>query len=965
MIKTKANLAEIILWGLFLLCTTLTVSAQVKKTFEPRYQENIRGDLTFIANSIVNRDDASGDPETAYNLTGSSSDLNDFLNMQYIDVDGDTSTFSSSSATFTLTDPNCSKVRYAGLYWGAVYPHDGDGNPNTRSTGFDQVKIKLPGGTYQDITADEIIFDGYGDSDFGTYSPYICYKDVTGLITPLADPQGEYTVANVLAAAGDYTSVSGGISAGWTLVIVFENPTVPAKNIATFDGYAGIKAGETVDIPFSGFNTLPNPFPVNATLGVGALEGDNDIAGDALLFKADSNTGFTTLGDAFNPSDNFFNSSISQFGSSLSGRTPNSINTLGWDTDLLEIDNPSNSVIPNNETGATLRATSTGDKYDLFFTSLAIENIEPDIQLTNTVEDLGGNNIDGASVALGQEMYYVITFDNTGNDDATNFTLRDQLPVNVDPLFNEIIFPDNGDQIQYNFDSATREITFQIPDSYVEVAESAYTIKIRVKVLEDCFGLRDACANVLENLVYGTYRGVINDNIITDDPGATEFGDCRIPSPGATNYIDLTGCNLESDLFLCGSSIMLNAGNGFTTYQWQYLDDTGTFINITGADSFNFEATAEGTYRVIKTIASPCISGEEVYNVYLADNGLVNPVINQADEVVSCSADGTPVPQFYFCSADEERALSVSINNSVSLEWQKLDGGCSQEETGNCPVTSDSCTWSTVATGEDFTLDAAGEYRLAVTFDNGCITYYPFRAYDYAIDPVLEIWYDCTDNSSSNEVVIALSNPGITDVIYSLDGGPDQFVNSFKDVAPGTHSITASYQGCQKTLNFEIDAISPVELSLANRTFNLIEMQASGGVAPYTFYVNGEYRGEDTDYRIRETGTYEVVVVDANGCESRAEITLEFYDISISNFFTPNGDNNNDTWGPSNSQAYPSIKTIVYDRYGRVVGEMRAGQFWDGTYNGSELPSGDYWYVVSFDEGEDVRDYVGHFTLYR
>ena len=965
MIKLKANLISLLLGGLLFMCGFLTVSAQVKRTFQPRYQENLRGDLTFIANNIVNRDDVSGDPETPYNVTGSSSDLNDFLNMQYIDVDGDLTTFSSSSAVFTLEDPTCSKVRYAGLYWGAVYPFDGDGNPNTRSNAFNQVKIKLPGGVYQDITADEVIFDGYGDVDFGTYSPYICYKDVTGLVTAMADPQGEYTVANVLAAAGDYNSVSGGISAGWTLVIVFENPTIPAKNIATFDGYAGIKAGETVNIPFSGFNTLPDPFPVNATLGVGALEGDNDITGDALLFKANSNSVFTPLGDAFNPADNFFNSSISQYGTSQNGRTPNSINTLGWDTDLLAINNPNNTLIPNDETGATLQATSTGDKYDLFFTSLAIENIEPDIELTNTVEDLGGINIDGANVDLGQEMYYVITFDNTGNDDATNFTFRDKLPTNVDPVLSEIVLPDNGDQIQFNYDAASHEITFQIPDSYVEVADGVYTIRIKVKVLDDCFGLRDACASFLENLVYGTYRGVINDNIRTDDPGEPEFGDCRTPLPGATNYIDLSGCDYESDLYICGGAVPLNAGQGYTYYQWQYQDASGNFIDIAGAVTDSYEATDAGTYRVVKTVAAPCVSGLEVFNVVSADDGLGNPVSPLADEVVTCAADGTPVPMFYFCTPGETRALSVSINHVTAIEWQRLDDNCTETALDECTTTGASCSWSVVGSGEDLTLETAGEYRLRVVFESGCEVTYPFKVYDHAIDPVLEVDYGCISNSSSNEVTVNITDPSKTDVIFTLDGGPDQFQNSFKNVTPGMHTITANYQGCIKTMDFEIEAITPVELSLTNREFNLIEMQASGGVPPYTFYINGEYRGEDTDYRIRATGNYEVLVVDANGCESRAEIFLEFYDITIANFFTPDGDNNNDVWGPSNSEAYPTINTIVYDRYGRVVGEMRAGQFWDGTYNGVQLPTGDYWYVVTFDEGEDAREYVGHFTLYR
>ncbi len=37
---------------------------------------------------------------------------------------------------------------------------------------------------------------------------------------------------------------------------------------------------------------------------------------------------------------------------------------------------------------------------------------------------------------------------------------------------------------------------------------------------------------------------------------------------------------------------------------------------------------------------------------------------------------------------------------------------------------------------------------------------------------------------------------------------------------------------------------------------------------------------------------------------------------------------------------------------------------WDGTYDGSDLPSGDYWYVVNANDNKK-QQHVGHFTLYR
>lgn len=57
--------------------------------------------------------------------------------------------------------------------------------------------------------------------------------------------------------------------------------------------------------------------------------------------------------------------------------------------------------------------------------------LAPEILLGNTVEDLSGNDINGDAVSLGQTMQYVLRFQNTGDDDATNYTIRNILPDNV------------------------------------------------------------------------------------------------------------------------------------------------------------------------------------------------------------------------------------------------------------------------------------------------------------------------------------------------------------------------------------------------------------------------------------------------------------------------------------------------------------------------------------------------------
>jgi len=155
-------------------------------------------------------------------------------------------------------------------------------------------------------------------------------------------------------------------------------------------------------------------------------------------------------------------------------------------------------------------------------------------------------------------------------------------------------------------------------------------------------------------------------------------------------------------------------------------------------------------------------------------------------------------------------------------------------------------------------------------------------------------------------------------------------------------------------------------LVLEQKNINEITAVATGGRPNYTFYLGDKDRGSNTTFFINRTDTYTVTVVDENGCEASQQIFIEFIDIEIPNFFTPDGDGQNDFWKPRNEESWPNILTIIFDRYGREVARLRLNdKGWDGLYKKAELPTGDYWYILKLQGEEDAREFVGHFTLYR
>src|SRR5690606_11704580 len=110
----------------------------------------------------------------------------------------------------------------------------------------------------------------------------------------------------------------------------------------------------------------------------------------------------------------------------------------------------------------------------------------------------------------------------------------------------------NEQPITYTYDYETNEIRFSIPDEYVikerggskaVTIEEDYTIRINVKVQEDCDKLRDACSNIVKNLAYASYQGVLNDYQHTNDPSILGLTACLFEKPGATNFLpELTEC---------------------------------------------------------------------------------------------------------------------------------------------------------------------------------------------------------------------------------------------------------------------------------------------------------------------------------------------------------------------------------------------------------------------------------------
>ncbi|WP_343486871.1 T9SS type B sorting domain-containing protein [Allomuricauda sp. d1] len=922
------------LWPFAIACLfTLIAHGQEAVPFVPRLDGDnikIRGDIIFVGNNILNRATETNPAQANTPYNGSQN--NNSLWMEYIDIDSDPTTFSSSSAELNITDPSCSQVRYAGLYWAATYPNERstnggapfDGTP--RIEDWFNIKFMVPGGAYVDLTADtaadpvgqedDIIFDGYDYSNINNSfkdSPYICYKNVTDLVRSNANPNGEYTVANVRATKGRR---NGSSSAGWVMVIIYENPNESGKFISTFDGYAGMSgAVGNVEVDVDGFRTLPAPFPVRARIGVGALEGDRGIRNDRFFIRADLNAGnpFTNLSTGNNPANNFFNSTITNNGNQVPTRTPYGTNTLGTDLDIFNLNNPNETVLPNDETGATLRFTSTGDGYGAFLAAFSVEIIEPNIVLEKRVEDIGGTDITGQGVNLGQLLDYVLSFTNLGNDDATNYTIRDVLPVNTTLDETNITMPPG---VTYTFDSATNEIVFSIPDNLVEIGDPIASIRMRVRVAENCFDFVDACSDLIENLAYSTYQGALNSAVITDDPSVSDFDNCGFVTPGATNFLldDLENCSYTRTVLLCGSTVELDAGDGFDSYTWYFdnngdqLIDAGDTVITDGdpdSDPSTFVADRAGTFIVDKDVADPCKGFQEVIIVDLFGSTQTNPIttlINDTSNTVDgqilvCPNDGEELPEIFLCGLNDTELVQINIPDADSIVWEQLDEASCAAATPNCPNRDNGCAWNTVATGSDFMADDAGQYRLSINYANGCFSRFYFNVFKNNLDPNYtseDIFcttpgnITVTNMPANYEYQLVNETTGAIEVPYSANNGP-----SFTITNNGAYRVEMRQQGVTDGCTFMIENIGvldrdfqvDIDITPANcNALGAIEIDVLNVNPNYNYYLRRQSDGvliddetaqpDNTHTFTVNPGDYTIEVTTQDGCTDSQDITV-------------------------------------------------------------------------------------------
>ncbi|HHP0960605.1 TPA: DUF7507 domain-containing protein [Bacillus anthracis] len=382
--------------------------------FLNRFTTTVPGAVTFTGNTL-GLSPISPAPGNIFGTLAVFTTVNTALQVPGFPA-GTTDDWRLNSSSAILNLPAGSSILYAELVWAGTFRTDTE---DVLPFLNDNITFTTPAGTFS-VTPDPATAQ---QGSVGNQFYYARSANVTNLVS--AGGAGTYTTGAVPATR---TSADPTISrsAGWTLEVVYQNASLPLRNLSVYAGQEIIDASSPpVDATISGFAT-PATGAVTGRVLVTAQEGDSNISGDQLRFGPNANTTVALFGPR-NPANNFFQSQICNDSGNLdTSGTFGDLNQplgvalvvrrQGWD--ITNVD--ASSSLVNNQTSATVRFVTNGDGYAAAGFGVQIDATGP---IINPVK-----SVNRTVAGVGDTLTYTITVPNTGTGSAENVVLRDSIP---------------------------------------------------------------------------------------------------------------------------------------------------------------------------------------------------------------------------------------------------------------------------------------------------------------------------------------------------------------------------------------------------------------------------------------------------------------------------------------------------------------------------------------------------------
>jgi len=345
-----------------------------------------------------------------------------------------------------------------------------------------------------------------------------------------------------------------------------------------------------------------------------------------------------------------------------------------------------------------------------------------------------------------------------------------------------------------------------------------------------------------------------------------------------------------------------------------------------------------------QTFITSLLANDIFYRVKVAEDAinLSNPLCNSLSEVFEIRIILLPEAPIsngdVIVCGNSIEALSVTVPNGITVNWY-------DEPVGGNLLFSGSSSFNPNVSGT--------YYAEAETIEEGCLSVLRTQLQiNFAEIPQV---FDEELSFCENEEITLFADINNVEYLWSTGAIISEIIVDESGIY--TVEIT-NVQGCSsiKTITLtQIDA--PIIENVISEGNSIIVTTLNSGDFEYS--LDGISYQSNNIFSATEGGKYTIYIRERNGC---GIVTKDILHFVIPRFFTPNGDNYNDTFNLKGIELFSTSEVFIFDRFGKLLKSSKNTSFaWDGTFNNSPLPTSNYWYVVKIDDTE----FRGHFALKR
>ncbi|MFW6223241.1 MAG: gliding motility-associated C-terminal domain-containing protein, partial [Bacteroidota bacterium] len=339
-----------------------------------------------------------------------------------------------------------------------------------------------------------------------------------------------------------------------------------------------------------------------------------------------------------------------------------------------------------------------------------------------------------------------------------------------------------------------------------------------------------------------------------------------------------------------------------------------------------------------------CYGEKAIITIYNSETGMQYQLVDEDTNYIGSPIEGNGNNLSLEVSSQDNQTYRVLVrpNGSSCQVFMEQQAGIVVIEQPNVDVeilTDDVCPGSK----ETYYITNSG-YVIDWTTSGGTLLY-------QSDDSITIAW-----NNGNSELITGVITGFVYDTLTNC-GDTIQKEIMISDMEPPIivckeeTEVNASWQGDGYYYQIEDTSLLPFTTDNCGEV-TLIFIDNYGNEYPASSWIG--YKIENGENIITWQAT------DIFGQRAQCTTTIRLNDTEyIPSAFSPNGDGVNDTWEIPflRQEKYANAIVKVYNQHGRLVFESKNGysQYWDGTYNGSNLPTDSYHYVIILKNQKEVK----------